>query len=227
MLKVRPLAAPYALATGAAILDRIAAYGAMPPAIAQEFQLWKTKQWELAEVAAASVDIRELDSALDRAVELPHFICRAIIEAYEDSATQLDEIQVQRLADARTVLPLFGDDLRALIHVPYTEEWTQVGELLQKMSTDLPKLSAIRRLGLSPDFDHISKLHELYGEALGLSQLDSAPDAAKRLASWNAYFSEFLVAARYLDRKYPGLFAIVGDPYQEQLRRQLAAMSGT
>ncbi len=222
VLKLRPLVGPYAIAAGDAILRRVSAFAKLPDEIQADFGKWRDAHHALGDlVHPAGPDARIVDPFLDRAVLLPARICQQIIEAYTDVPVPLAEAHQQRLAAAKLLLPVFGSDLRALVNLPFVEEWVAVRDVIKRLSSEPGLIAALSLLGLTADLELIKSLHSVYGEALGIAaQEASAPDQEICIAAWNTSFQDLMVAAQFLDRKAAGLINLFATPYQEQLGRQ-------
>jgi hypothetical protein len=223
VLSARPLSAPYAMAVGDAVLARVKAFGKLPADAKDDYEAWRDAHQRLGAVAApAGPDARALDPFVDRAVLAPAKACQAIVEAYEGVPVKLDDAQCRRLADARAVLAIYGDNLRAIVTVPYIEEWNAVRDLLARFAGEPALAAAIKRLGLEHDVALARALHARYGAALGIGAGADGDDEAARLSAWNEAFARLLVTATYLGRKTPGLLALFAEPYEAQLAKQRA-----
>jgi hypothetical protein len=222
VLSARPLSTPYAMAVGDAVLARVKAFGKLPADTKDDYESWREAHQRLGAAAApAGPDARALDPFVDRAVLAPAKACQAIVEAYEGVPVELDDAQRRRLDDARAVLAIYGDDLRAIVTVPYVEEWNAVRDVLVRFASEPGLAAALKRLGLEPDVALARALHARYGAALGIGAADvGGDDEAARLAAWNEAFARLLVAATYLGRKTPGLLELFAEPYEAHLAKQ-------
>lgn len=226
LLNLRPLEAPYALATGNTIIERVKKHGALPDGARDDYRDWQETHRALAAGAGAAPrgpDARRIDPFVDRAILLAAKTCQNIVDAYSNVPVPLDDEQRQRLDDARLVLESFDDDLRALVSIPFVEEWAAVRDVLHDLVDDTRVARAVARLGLTSDVRLAQKLHELYGRSLGIGTGAPTTDEETKLRAWNDAFSSLVVAAQHHDRKHPGLLALFADPYQEQLTRQQGA----
>jgi hypothetical protein len=168
VLSARPLSTPYAMAVGDAVLARVKAFGKLPADTKNDSESWREAHQRLGAAAApAGPDARALDPFVDRAVLAPAKACQAIVEAYEGVPVELDGAQRRRLDDARAVLAIYGDDLRAIVTVPYVEEWNAVRDVLVRFASEPGLAAALKRLGLEPDVALARALHARYGAALG------------------------------------------------------------
>ncbi|RYE92467.1 MAG: hypothetical protein EOO75_06650 [Myxococcales bacterium] len=230
LLKLRALEAPYALATGNTVIERVKTFGALPEGSRDDYKHWlETHRTLVASAGAAAKvpDARRVDPFVDRAILLAAHACQNIVDAYTDVPLPLDDDQRQRLADARLVLESFDADRRKLVGIPFVEEWSAVRDVLHDLIDDPTVAKAVARLGLTSDVRLARKLHELYGRSLGIGTGAPATDEEAQLIAWNESFSSLVVAAQHHDRKHAGLLSVFADPYQEHLTRQQGAARPT
>jgi hypothetical protein len=170
--------------------------------------------------ARAEIDhfpIRQIDHALDSLVGYIFHVADNLLHAYQTIPLHPNASQEIRIQAAKQIRELFPLGLKEITHLAYIEEWEAVQKLLDTISSEPELLQSFSILGLLPDLDMLKRLHELYGQALGVIKQDGTSNKTHLLFEWYEYYRELMILAMYHAREQPELSERICTPYEEQI----------
>jgi hypothetical protein len=218
----------YALAASEKLKSDVASFPKkkIPTELNEQLQVVLEHYQQLKQIRAA-VDrfpIRKVDQALDRMVAHFSRVVESVINAYEPCPLERNKVQESRwLAATKLRALLFPDGVRAITALAYIQEWEAVQNMLAKVASNKELTQAIQALGLESEMEMLQRLHELYGETLGITKEKNASSESYRLSQWYDSYQELMVVASYLGRTNPELASLVFLPYDEQVEKQSVA----
>lgn len=205
---------------GATVKEAMAKFGAdrvtaQVMSTAEQLQSYTKPLADL--IVAPYTERREVDNVADRIIGYLYNTCDSLTQAYEQNLISLTPEQQTRWQAARDLCATLFPDGVGFLKSRWSDQYGITGMMLQRAARP-ENQTRIQVLGMKQDFDLLEKVHRLYGERMGFTNVQPEGDQDP-LADWHEALEAYLCGVMSSHRRSSELRQYLTAPYERMIER--------